>query len=117
MAGAILKDRDGNEVEYPGVVHVKLNVKDSDGKAGKKYYTNCVNLRMYACKEATPINNKSRVTVLDWCEFLPVNGGLFFGIEEGLYKEHGIDYIIIVATTRSLTIGETYYNGDLFGNL
>ena len=64
MAGIILKDGVGNELEYSDVKQIKIPYQDSEGKISAYKFTRIVNLNAYAIIGQGSTNNIANYTII-----------------------------------------------------
>ena len=118
MAGIILKDGVGNEIEYSGVSQIKIPYKNSDGTTKGIKYTDISSLKIYAVTQSD-----GKYLVQKRFEYIPSNDCYVFAVYETECREFDDDdgstsdkgcAVLVFVTPKTLTIGETYALADMY---
>lgn len=115
MAGIILKDGVGNELEYSDVKQIKIPYQDSEGKISAYKFTRIVNLNAYAIIGQGSTNNIANYKVMKKLQYLPSQDFFMCSVTDTDCQELGDENTLIVfLTPKSLTVGETYAATEMY---
>lgn len=124
MAGVVLKNENGTEVEYSDVKQIEVLYKNNDDSVFNAKYTLMSQINAYTfinAKEVNYVKITGRVSKLATGEFFMVSFGEKDCKELGQLAETKHDgvvvdseyNIVIMFTLKKLAVGETYYLPDL----
>lgn len=114
MANVVLKDLNGNEVEYSGVTQIKAPVRNSAGELVTRKFTTIESLKAYAIETADSVGGTACYKILDRLQYLPSENFIMFSLSDEDYQSYGGDGVICFVTTKSLTVGNTYLATDMY---
>ena len=114
MANVILKDANGNDVEYSNVTQIELPARNTAGEVVPTRFTSLLNTRAYAIERNGSADGVACYKVLDSLQWIPSQYYLQFAITDDDYQSYGGDGVICFVTTKNLKIGETYKMTDMY---
>ena len=114
MANVILKDENGNDVEYGNVTQIELPARNTAGEVVPCRFTSLLSTRAYAIERNGSADGVACYKVLDSLPYIPTQYCLLFEVTDSDYQSYGGDGVICLVTTKSLTIGETYKMTDMY---
>lgn len=117
--GILLKDRNGNEIDYSWPNRLRTKAIDNYGKEIKKVYYPLASLTLYFYE---PLGG--RIRIIDDGFYLASNEFWFTGVSDDYLKKYGYElnggeYAIgmLILATRRLEIGKEYTNEELYAIL
>lgn len=114
MANVILKDANGNGVEYSDITVIEVPTKNNSGEVVTNRFTALSNAKAYVIKKAGSVDGTICYKVLDSLEWLPSQYAILFSLSDDDYKSYGGNGVICFVTTKDLTVGETYKVTDMY---
>ena len=118
MAGIVLKDRNGNAVEYSGANQIRVPHQDSEGNVSKKKLTRMSSLKAYVVIASDVISGGYKVTKK--LSTFPTDDFFMseFSVEDceefGYETSTGSHKLIVFLTPKSLTVGKSYAVTDMY---
>lgn len=119
MADIVLKDLNGNEVEYGGVTKIEAPVRNSAGELVTNRFTALLSTNVYVISKQDDgnylVQKKLQCIPSQYC----VNFGLYDSDFEELNEDaqvmgSGKIWYGFLLTTKALTVGETYAFEDMY---
>lgn len=116
--GNYLKDRNGNPINYGGLIQVKIPGYGADGQEFIYTYTRIPQLDAYAYQQ-----EGEYFRILAKLDYFPLDNCILFGVYDseveqyGEYASSGGKMIKILVTPKYFKIGELYTQAELLGGL
>lgn len=117
MAGIILKDRSGNSAVYEDIIRISVPYQEVDGAIFERVFTRLQNLKAYLVKantDGTYLIKKKLGQLSGGSGGLMVNFTNADCVEAGRLEADGTYSAYAVITTKTLEIGTTYQNSELW---
>ena len=111
MAGIILKDGNGNEIEYSGVNQINVTYKDDTNTRVHKFYR-LATMRPYIVTQNGSVGNIATYEVTERLQFIPSDDVFACGMSDDQIE--AMRNGIMIITAKDLTVGETYLATDMF---